>query len=138
MDPSLIKNKGRWASDAYEIYCRVCKGKMLELPHLMSRADTDQWLSRNGGFFDTAAGCELGPEEDAAVSDDGDSADEDDEASAEEESEEEQSSAEEDYAADHDHRETCAEPLDRRRALCRRHRRHRLKFSRPPPAEPPA
>ena len=43
-----------------------------------------------------------------------------------------------DYAADHDHRATCAEPLYRRRALCRRYRRHRLKFSRPPPAEPPA
>ena len=72
------------------------------------------------------------------MSDDGDSADEEDEASAEEESEDEQSSAEEDYAADHDHRATCAEPLDRRQALCRRYRRHRLKFSRPPPAEPPA
>jgi hypothetical protein len=55
VDPSLIKNKGRWASDAYEIYCRVCKGKMLELSHLTSRADTNQWLSRNDGFFDTAA-----------------------------------------------------------------------------------
>ena len=136
--PSLIKNKGRWASDVYEIYCRVCKGKMLELPHLMSRADTTQWLSRNGGFFGTVAGCELGPEEDAAVSDDGGSVDEENEASAEEESEDEQSSAEEDYAADHDHRATCAEPLDRRQTLCRRDRRHGLKFSRPPPAEPPA
>ena len=115
--PSLIKNKGRWASDVYEVYCRVCKGKILELPHLMPRADTNQWLSRNDGFFDTAAGCELGPEEDAAVSDDGDSADEEDEASAEEESEDEQRSAEEDYAADHDHRATCAEPLDRRQTL---------------------
>ena len=64
VDPSLIKNKGRWASGVYETYCRVCKGKMLELPHLMmSRADTNQWLSRNGSFFDTAAGCELGPED---------------------------------------------------------------------------
>ena len=70
--PSLIKNKGRWASGVYEIYCRVCKGKMLELSHLMSRADTNQWLSKNDGFFDTAAGCEPDPE-DVAVSEDGDS-----------------------------------------------------------------
>jgi hypothetical protein len=110
---------------------------MLELPHLMSRADTHQWLSRNDGFFDTAAGCEPRPE-DVAVSEDGDSADEEGESSAEEESEDEQSSAEEDHAAGHDQRTTCAEPLDRRQTLLRRYRRHILKFSRPPPAESPA
>ena len=49
----------------------------------MSRADTNQWLSRNDGFFDTAASCELGLEKEAAVSDDdGDSAVEADEATA--------------------------------------------------------
>ena len=118
---------------------RVCKGKMLELPHLRSRADTNQWPSRNDRFFDTAAGCELGPAEEAAVSDgDGDSAVEADEASAEEESEDEQSSAEEDHAEDHDRRALCAVPRDRRRALGRRYRRHGLKFSRPPPTESPA
>ena len=145
VDPSLIKNKGRWASDVYEIYCRVCKGKMLELSHLMSRADTNQWLSRNDGFFDTRAGCELGPEEEVTLSeDDGDSdseaeVDEDsEEESAAEESEEEQDEAEEDYAADYDSRAHAQEPLDRRQTLCRRYKRHGLKFSRPPPAEPPA
>ena len=145
VDPSLIKNKGRWASDAYEIYCRVCKGRMLELSHLMSRADTNQWLSRNDGFFDTRAGCELGPEEEVTLSEDDDDSDSEaevdegrEEESAAEESEEEQSSAEEDHAADDDHRETCSEPIDRRQALCRRYKRHGLKFSRPSPAEPPA
>ena len=130
VDPSLIKNKGRWASDVYEIYCRVCKGKMLELSHLMSRADTNQWLSRNDGFFDNAAGCELGPEteEEAAVSEcDEDSADEADESSAEEESEDEQSSAEEDHEEDHERRALCAVPRASRR------RRRGLKVSHPSP-----
>ena len=134
VDPSLIKNKGRWASDVYEIYCRVCKGKMLELSHLMSRADTNQWLSKNDGFFDTAAGCEPDPE-DVAVSEDDDSADEEHESSAEEESEDEQSSAEEEHGEDYERRPLCEEPPDRRRLLSKRYRRHRVKFSRPPPAE---
>jgi len=126
VDPSLIKNKGRWASDVYEIYCRVCKGKMLELSHLMSRADTNQWLSKNDGFFDTSAGCEPNPE-DVAASEDDDSADEEDESSAEEESEDEQSSAEEEHG-ERRLSKVCEEPPERRR-------RHRVKLSRPPPAE---
>ena len=103
---------------------------MLELPHLMSRTDTNQWLSRGDGFFfDTAAGCELGPEEEAAVSDDdGDSADEADEAGAEGGGEDEPSSAEDEE--DHDLRALlCAVPRARCRALSRR---YGLKASRPP------
>ena len=95
---------------------------MLDLPHLMSRADTNQWLSRNDGFFDTAASCELGLEKEAAVSDDdGDSAVEADEASAEEDGEDEPSSAEDedDHEADHDMRAR-AVPRARRRTLSRR------------------
>ena len=94
----------------------------------------------------TRAGCELGPEEEVTVSeDDGDSDSEAeaDEASAEEESaaeesEDEQSWAEEGHAEDHEIRALCTAPRDRRRALSRRYKRHGLKFSRPPPSEPPA
>jgi len=100
----------------------------------MSRADTNQWLSKNDGFFDTAAGCEPDPE-DVAVSEDGDSADEEHESSAEEESEDEQSSAGEDHDEDYERRTICDEPLDRSQLLRKRYRRHRIKFSRPPPAE---
>ena len=106
---------------------------MLELSHLMSRAGTNQWLSKNNGFFDTSAGCEPRPE-DVAVSEDGDSADEEDESSAEEESEDEQSSAGEDHDEDHARRAICTEPADRRQLLRKRYRRHRG-FRRPPPAE---
>jgi hypothetical protein len=73
------------------------------------------------------------------VSEDDDSADEEGESSAEssaeEESEDEQSSAGEDHDEDHDQRATCTEPLDRRQLLRKRYKRHRLKLSRPPPAE---
>ena len=78
VDPALIKNKGRWASDIYEIYCRVCKGKMLELSHLMSTADTNQWLSKNDGFFDQKAGFSRGEMDDADVSSGEESSDESD------------------------------------------------------------
>jgi len=100
----------------------------------MSRADTNQWLSKNDGFFDTPAGCEPNPE-DVAVSEDGDSADEEHESSAEEESEDEQSSAEEEHGEDYERRSLCEEPPERRRLLSKRYRRHRVKFSRPLPAE---
>ena len=66
---------------------------------------------------------------------DDDSADEEHESSAEEESEDEQSSAEEEHGEDYERRPICEEPLDRRQLLSKRYRRHRLKFSRPPPAE---
>ena len=128
-DPLMGRRLGPSADEqrAHEIYCRVCKGKMLELSHLMSRADTNQWLSRNDGFFDNAAGCELGPdtEEDSSVSE----CDEDptDESSAEEESEDEQSSAEEDHDEDHERRALCAVPRASRR------RRRGLKVSHPSP-----
>ena len=88
VNPALIKNKGRWASDIYEIYCRVCKGKMLELSHTMSRADTDQWLSKNDGFWDGAAGMSRQDEDDKEVSDEDDQgSDHSSESDEEEESE---------------------------------------------------
>ena len=122
------------------------KVKMLELSHLMSRADTNQWLSRNDGFFDTSAGCELGPGEEVTLSeDDGDSdseeaeADEDsEEESAAEESEDEQDETQEDYEADHESRALCEVPRDRRQTLLRRYKRLYRKSSRPKPSEPPS
>ena len=146
VDPSLIKNKGRWASDVYEVYCRVCKGRMLELSNLMSRADTNQWLSRNDGFFDTrACCCELGTEEEVSLSEeDGDSDSEaevdegSEKESAAEESEDEQDEAELGYEADYECRALYEVPRDRRQTWSRRYKRLNRKFSRPTPSEPPS
>ena len=51
-----IKNMGRWASDVYLIYSRVCRKRLLTVSADLSRADTQQWLGAEDGFFDAEAG----------------------------------------------------------------------------------
>ena len=51
-----IKIRGRWASDVYEIYCRVCESRLLEISSKMSNVNTDVYIGRGEGFFNMAAG----------------------------------------------------------------------------------
>ena len=51
-----IKTRGRWASDVYQIYCRVCEGRLLSVSVLMSKADTTQFIGRGDRFFNAMAG----------------------------------------------------------------------------------
>ena len=51
-----IKIRGRWASDVYEIYCRVCESRLLEISSKMSNVNTDVFIGRGEGFFNMAAG----------------------------------------------------------------------------------
>ena len=53
-----IKTRGRWASDVYEIYCRVCERRLLEISELMSRVDTNPLIGQGDGFFEAFAGRE--------------------------------------------------------------------------------
>ena len=55
-DVKDIKNMGRWASDVYLIYSRVCRKRLLTMSADLSRADTQQWLGAEDGFFDAKAG----------------------------------------------------------------------------------
>ena len=51
-----IKIRGRWASDVYEIYCRLCQSRLLDISRKMSNVNTDVYIGRGEGFFDMAAG----------------------------------------------------------------------------------
>ena len=51
-----IKTRGRWASDVYQIYCRVCEGRLLEISKAMSNVRTDSFIGRGDSFFSFAAG----------------------------------------------------------------------------------
>ena len=51
-----IKTRGRWASDVYQIYCRVCEGRLLEISRAMSNVRTDSFIGRGDSFFSFAAG----------------------------------------------------------------------------------
>ena len=51
-----IKIRGRWASGVYEIYCRVCESRLLEISSKMSNVNTDVFIGRGEGFFNMAAG----------------------------------------------------------------------------------
>ena len=55
-----IKVMGRWASDVYQIYCRVCEGRLLHISQLMATADTTQFIGRGDSFFNAMAGVNAG------------------------------------------------------------------------------
>lgn len=57
-----IKVMGRWASDVYQIYCRVCEGRLLHISQLMATADTTQFIGRGDSFFNAMAGVNAGSE----------------------------------------------------------------------------
>ena len=57
-----IKVMGRWASDVYQIYCRVCEGRLLHISQLMATADTTQFIGRGDSFFNAMAGVNVGSE----------------------------------------------------------------------------
>ena len=51
-----IKTRGRWASGVYQVYCRVCEGRLLEISRAMSNDRTDSFIGRGDSFFTFAAG----------------------------------------------------------------------------------
>ena len=53
---------GRWASDVYQVYCRVCEGRLLHISQLMATADTTQLIGRGGKVFSAMAGVNVGSE----------------------------------------------------------------------------
>ena len=40
----------------YEIYCRVCESRLLEISSKIPNANTDVFIGRGEGFFNMAAG----------------------------------------------------------------------------------
>ena len=48
-----IKTMGRWASDVYQIYCRLSKERLLELSEKMANAESTQFINGSIGFFDS-------------------------------------------------------------------------------------
>ena len=73
-----IKNMGRWASDVYLIYARVCKDRLLEISGDLARTDTRQWLNAEDGFFDAEAGLDAAEAQDDSDSEGEFGEDEDD------------------------------------------------------------
>ena len=69
-----IKIRGRWASGVYEIYCRVCESRLLEISSKMSNVNTDVFIGRGEGFFNMAAGTthDANDNDDLEVEGDGD------------------------------------------------------------------
>ena len=55
---------GRWASDVYLIYARVCKDRLLEISGDLARTNTRQWLNAEDGFFDAEAGLDAAEAQD--------------------------------------------------------------------------
>ena len=51
-----IKTRGRWASDVYQIYCRICEGRLLDVSVMMAKVDTTQFIGRGDAFFNAMAG----------------------------------------------------------------------------------
>lgn len=48
-----IKTMGRWASDVYQIYCRLSKERLLELSSKMGNVRATQFINGSVGFFDS-------------------------------------------------------------------------------------
>ena len=79
LGPEHVKNAGRWDSETYEIYCRLCEGLLLDMSVKMSNADISQWVSRDDGFFDALAGTAMTAEDDEPVTEESESDASDDE-----------------------------------------------------------
>ena len=48
-----IKTMGQWASDCYRIYCRLSKGRLLELSQKLGSSQSSQFVNGSRGFLDT-------------------------------------------------------------------------------------